>query len=485
MVILSMVILIVSCRTSHDNRVEDEVISLVNPVLVNINFLGVEWENNSNQNIELPIYKSGLSVSSNHSVAKTEKTSQVSEKDLPNGTKYKILAYKKTGECWNCYSFHKEEDFVVGQRNPSMILNNGQNYTLLIISMEDKNLPTISDRDSLDRVNIKFNTEKENYTKLSYQRIDNFIPNGKIENKIDIKLKKKHVGLKVILNASDLLGGNMGRKITSVTNAKINYKVPSSVEFGMKNSDLQLSLKEGEKRSLSVSFISVNKDVVESNIIEEFILGDRDIIFSADIKVEGFSNKKSIKIPLKHDKYANKHEFNVKMSECGAYLGSNKTNWIKFMCCDLGSNCIDNVESPSIVWKKSPGNSYAWGRNKIVYNPTGNDYDNTTLSWRASENPCPSGYRIPTSQEWNNVLDVKNNSRERINDKDGRFIGYKIGDALALFWYGDDYRSWIWTATAFSSAERGAYSIKISNSNIETNYKDVKGDGETVRCMKN
>jgi uncharacterized protein (TIGR02145 family) len=132
---------------------------------------------------------------------------------------------------------------------------------------------------------------------------------------------------------------------------------------------------------------------------------------------------------------------------CGAFV--NKGQWLNFMCHNQGAN---NTLNPLVPAQYIHGAKYKWGTaspalsqiddqnnpnaisgwSTITPQPTtsGVNWDMST-----SVNPCPSGWRIPTRDEWEGV--ISNNSWTRTATPwsfaiDNYMNGCQVGSALFL-----------------------------------------------------
>jgi len=94
---------------------------------------------------------------------------------------------------------------------------------------------------------------------------------------------------------------------------------------------------------------------------------------------------------------------------------------------------------------------------------------------------CPAGFRVPTIDEWKDVLNESYNPREMLNDSKGNSIGWKIGSRMALF-HTDDYRSYIWSTTIID--DKRVYSILVRSYSIVYKFEDSKYFGQAVRCIR-
>jgi uncharacterized protein (TIGR02145 family) len=173
---------------------------------------------------------------------------------------------------------------------------------------------------------------------------------------------------------------------------------------------------------------------------------------------------------------------------CGAYLDAAKTQWLNFMCHNLGADESYNPFKPSLYIR---GAKYKWGVStralsqdqdqdpKLVITnwstnpdytipPTGDD------DWdMINANPCPSGWRIPTKDEW--VAIAANNIRTSKNWQAGMWIG----DALFLpvtgyrnssGWLQDEANDGYYWSSSARSTTRYYYLY------FETHYEGINGN---------
>lgn len=164
--------------------------------------------------------------------------------------------------------------------------------------------------------------------------------------------------------------------------------------------------------------------------------------------------------------------------------------------------------------EKAFGDLYQWGRGTdghekrnsgTTLSPSGSDQPsdknfilalNGSIDWRIPQNrnlwqgvkgvnnPCPSGFRIPTNQEWNDEISWwgTNNSTNAFNSilklslggnreiKDG-----KISDVGVAGYY--------WSSTSGEGAS-GSISFTAIFSNKYTNPTMFRLNGRSVRCIK-
>ncbi|PRQ82796.1 hypothetical protein CMT86_19215, partial [Elizabethkingia anophelis] len=129
-----------------------------------------------------------------------------------------------------------------------------------------------------------------------------------------------------------------------------------------------------------------------------------------------------------------KSNVTINLRKCGAMvLGK----WRDFMCYNLGA---DSSEYPFQIAKNLHGAKYQWGAytgedrryvsqyydqhtdlkpetgwilSGIYYNNHYKDWNSGTEAFpvKASKDPCPSGFRIPTAREWQSVINSNSFSR--------------------------------------------------------------------------
>ncbi|WP_454060334.1 hypothetical protein [Elizabethkingia ursingii] len=226
--------------------------------------------------------------------------------------------------------------------------------------------------------------------------------------------------------------------------------------------------------------------------------------------------------------------------KCGAYLGPNKTLWKEFMCHDLGADTSANPFKPSAAIH---GAKYQWGAltgekgryvsqkkdqdpksfnalpGWILYDankPNGNGKPDG--SWnrgtednpkKTDQDPCPSGFRVPTRKEWKMLL--TNNPQKALGEwgyLDENLNSYaaavQFGDNLVLPGAGIRFASRNWddvlikgksiyrgsqgmyytsTDNQYEHAS-GAWVFIFNSSNGTTELSSHRVDGYSVRCIE-
>ena len=191
--------------------------------------------------------------------------------------------------------------------------------------------------------------------------------------------------------------------------------------------------------------------------------------------------------------------------KCGAYVAAGQ--WKEFMCHNLGA---DTTLDPCTPAKGLNGDYYQWGRKDPVatietpagsiigWNTTGAPDDAWMDASKAPDDPCPTGYRVPTRAEWAGVL---NNALNPQSDPDGAnwaedeanfSSGRKFGPSLYLpaagnrrYYGGGPLTNRGHTGYYWSSTQNGgtSYSMRLYSDGSSPNNNHYRTYGFSVRCI--
>lgn len=199
-------------------------------------------------------------------------------------------------------------------------------------------------------------------------------------------------------------------------------------------------------------------------------------------------------------------------SPCGAYIAPGV--WKAFMCHNLGSKNMSapplqpsweinggywlwGIKSQGAPGPSGPSEQQANGDSEEPWGPAG-EFESWLDGYKTNLDPCPAGYRLPTRQEWENVLQYNNITLIGYweNSHTNYTSGIRIGEKLFLPAAG--YRSHgpyngelngrgssgnYWSSTG--TKEGTAWAVSFSGANefwVEVEDHDMEW-GYCIRCI--
>nr|WP_260211682.1 hypothetical protein [Elizabethkingia anophelis] len=345
---------------------------------------------------------------------KSNSQAAISGSPITTGVKFRVIAYRQSNGSYQTY-----QDYTVGQPAIPMMLDNGQAYNIVVYSYGTTNLPAISSGEQNNISSAVVNYD-DNNRDFMYQKIS-FTPTNST-NTLNITLRHKVAQITTIVNSGSL--GN----ITDITGGLLtpHYSDGSiSLSSGIMSGRSTLSSGAG------LSFSGLNTTTVTSApvFVNADTGGNATGGFSAAITIAG--NTKTISLPNSFKiTPENKSDLTINLLKCGAYIGTSNdpANYKEFMCQNLGATPgID----PFSAEKGNHGAKYQWGAQTgepgryisqvddqsksgaiAGWNATGKPDGSWSDTSKTANDPCPSGYRVPTSAQWQAVID--NNNVERV-----------------------------------------------------------------------
>ena len=513
-----------SCRSAeHDNIVVGGGIAAVK-----INLLGSEYANSDKPAQVASINQKGAMVDNSvqhYSVLVTpssfisaELTANRSLSSVPSsknlntfatvtgdqlgaGNKFRVIAYRQSDGTYQTY-----QDYTIGQSALPMMLDSGKAYDIIVYSYGVNTLPTISANEQTNISNATVIYDDSNRDFL-YQKVS-YTPDGNTPNNIlNITLRHKVAQITTILNSGSL--GN----ITNITGGVLTPHYSNgliSLSSGVMSGRTSLSSGAG------LNFSGLNTTTVTSNPV--FVNADTGGTvtggFSANMTIGGTT--KTINLPNSFKiTPENKSNLTINLMKCGAYIGPNtdRAYFKEFMCQNLGATEGIDPFSPEAG---NHGAKYQWGAQTGEsgrYISQADDQNNIGVisgwdstpkpygSWsdvsKTANDPCPSGYRVPTLYQWELVLD--NNNLERVGSwsNDGNYssalyfrnpsnirtlmlpaAGYR------RFFDGEisgrDFGGSYWSSSA---DDPNAGFLSFNNNSVYVTY-DFPSNGFSVRCIE-
>ncbi|QCO47900.1 MULTISPECIES: fibrobacter succinogenes major paralogous domain-containing protein [Elizabethkingia] len=434
---LSNLFYISSCRSAeHDNIVAGGAIAAVK-----INLLGSDYASGKSSNranlkeTGLPVkdnvqrqskmitpslfFEAELAPSNNDANksgrASTEPTALIAGDQIGAGMKFRIIAYRQDDNSYQAY-----QDYTVGEQAQPLMLDSGKAYTIIAYSYGSTSaLPEISTGEMTNLSQAKIGYD-DNNKDLMYHKTEGFIPDGNNpNNKVDIKLRHKLNQITTVINS--YIGD-----ISEISWADLRPHHPQGV-LSLSNGTISRTYESAERLKFSGTFPTTTA-IADPVLINADTNGSLTGLFSANLTVSGTGNKtidlpNTFKITPEY-----KSTLTINFKKCGAYLGPNNTQWKEFMCQNLGATEGINPFSPEAG---NHGAKYQWGAQTLEsgrYISQADDQSNSGSisgwnstpkpdgSWsdtdKTGNDPCDKGYRVPTSAQWEAVMN--NNNVERI-----------------------------------------------------------------------
>ncbi|AJW65105.1 Fibrobacter succinogenes major domain (Fib_succ_major) [Elizabethkingia miricola] len=501
-----LLLLIFSCRsTDTDNNLIGG-----GPAAIKINFGGEVYDEDSKDSKaainSMEVQKTTVMVDPstyvNIEVAPDNSVKTRAVKAPLDQALLRVMAYEKETQK---YKAHQDYVIINGTptTNETLVLDAGVNYVIVAYSFgSSETLPAVNTSEYLFQVKLNYNyTNSKTRDFMYFQDLDYTPAYG--DNTLNILLKHKVAQLTAKLNTSGALIQGV-RDLFITPNEKYGdiYIINGNI------SDRKTSV--GEMNDINYTGLNSAEIVSSPILINANTEGKKEGKFGAKITIGGtekaittepfFSitpgKKKNLNIAI-----------NVTAQKCGAFLGLNNTLWTEFMCHNLGADINADPFTPEAAIH---GAKYQWG----IKNPAlTQDQDqstsgaivgwNNTLapdnSWtdtgKTTNDPCPTGYKIPSSDQWLRV--VNNNTVSRIGNDWTSGIGnyanaIKFGDGLVLPTAGfrsDDNgelstRGWsgrYWSSTNSSSANAYYLFFRDISAVVINTYRS---SGLSVRCIK-
>jgi len=279
--------------------------------------------------------------------------------------------------------------------------------------------------------------------------------------------------LSIILDTSDFLPGIIAT-INQLDYIEVRYKKPKAIKLGyfyaIEYEEAMLPLKANY-------FMDDKHTRVRLDFFDAFLIEDTKFeLFIKLLRVDGYPDYGEIDGMPFEVRPGYKHTFVVKPGVCGAFMGSNNTNFREFMCHNLGGKKYYKGRSTSGY----DSNLYAWGRKKVFDEKIDNPPYESGNVWKKSEDPCPTGYRVPTIGEWTDVLNEDYNDWEFIDTNPS--CVWRIGRLFLVEKV--NYKYWSSSGYVNSFGDELAFTIYVSRYKGVTKFYSGRERLNFVRCIK-
>nr|WP_260211581.1 fibrobacter succinogenes major paralogous domain-containing protein [Elizabethkingia anophelis] len=416
------------------------------------------------------------------------------------GMKFRVIAYRKDNGSYQTY-----QDYIVGQQAAPLMLDSGTTYNIVVYSYGSTTLPVInsSEQSNISSANIDYDNDNKD---LMYQKISDFTPDGNSTNTLNITLRHKIAQITTIVNSGSL--GN----ITNITGGLLTPLYSNGV-VSLSSGNISGRTTSSTGAVLNFSGFNTTTSTSTPVFVNADTGGNAPGGFSAAITIAGIT--KTVNLPNSFKiTPENKSNLTINLRKCGAYIGSNTNpaNYKEFMYQNLGATAgVD----PFSAEAGNHGAKYQWGANTNGagrYISQANDQSNSGKvsgwistpkpagSWsdgsKTGNDPCPSGYRVPTSAQWQTV--INNNNVERIGSWDNNGNNYTTAlyfrnpsnirtlmlPAAGYRYSTDgtlDYSGYgnYWSS---SEATSTAYYLNFNSGSVHANNND-RTYGGSVRCV--
>ncbi|WP_454059238.1 hypothetical protein [Elizabethkingia ursingii] len=506
-----------SCRSTD----ADEALKIGGIASVNIDLVGTDYSDTENSNpiasVKSDIFATGNEVqryqeiltpssyieaelsplfsrTSNLQASLGNNAIAAAGKNLGANIKYRIIAYRQSDGTYKDY-----KDYTISQKGTGLVLDRGVAYYLVVYSWGTNNLPSITSGEltNINKATITYNNTGRDFM---YQKVSYVASNEK--GSVKVTLRHKMTEITVSLNS---VGGG---SITSVGNAVIGpHYAAGTISLSTGNisrsgssGNVGLSFPSGAAASKTSTAVILNADTGSSS----------SGIFSANVTLDGTTKTISLSNAFKVNP-ERQQKLTVNVKRCGAVINGIFRN---FACQNLGAtagldpfNAVAGNHGAKYQWgKKAAALIQADDQNALYYN--GLQW-NTSLapdnSWNGGSeanpiktvnDPCPSGYRVPTGAELsalyfsniNNIKLIGTWSNGATNYGSGTMIGDKL--FLPSAGYRLDLNGSLqnrgnngsyWSSTPYNGSY--AYNLGLNGSRILPDSWFNRAGAFSVRCI--
>ncbi len=323
---------------------------------------------------------------------------------LANGKKFRAIAYQASDGSYVGY-----KDFIVDTPSTSggLKLTVGTPYNIVVYSYGTNSLPGFvsSESQSFTSATHNYNSITDGF--LYWKTQTSFTPNMGDNTLKNIILTHRIAGVTVKVNSGTINNTSYIDNITSATLKNHNRTTIFNIRFG------NVVGSRGNPQAVPVIFNPNIQNSATEWISDQLFVnadsgGNKTISFQGDVKIG--ADTKTIKAEnafIIKPGFRTIYKVNLKEVTCGAKINN---VFREFACYNQGAT---KNGKPFIPAKEIHGSKYQWDGTELIQSAdwggnlvlTETPFKTSVTSTAAAMKlPCDEGYRVPTSAEWESLI---------------------------------------------------------------------------------
>ncbi|OOG19719.1 hypothetical protein BWD42_07395 [Sphingobacterium sp. CZ-UAM] len=354
-------------------------------------------------------------VSVEPALAKASKRASTETQDLNPGIRYKLVIYKASGE------YVTERDYVRGSEASAaeLKLDGGQNYTFVAYSIgSPTDLPAITFADAQAKTLATSSLSAlQGTADFSYFRKDNMLVEGNTVNLLDIVLDHKFSSITTTIDATAT-----GYNITAADANLAPHFPTATVQLAD-----GIPLSSGQPGAAAISFPTLNQAMVTSTPTLVNASTNTGTLNLSNFVIGPLTQSNQVAFSNLNFTPGAKYKLSLRLNPKDAYLDHNgqkavRINGLVWMRYNLGAPAIQTNADPDVITNNSFGDYYQFGGKdpvaSVLSTSVNANWNASTVrpdnAWnsgtemapvKTANDPCPSGFRIPTRREAQLLVD--------------------------------------------------------------------------------